>query len=518
MALTPKPGINLTEYLGTRHHTQSDVDQNINDIGRVIVQGGVDSALKEVICALLSGGGLKIPNLQICLSVNLKAILNVDGISNKLKTALAKLDKMFDNFMAHTKLDNVLSRLNDAVSEITNIANMLNFCSVPLIPIPIPNLLENKMQSFLGKGKELISKIGNMIPDQVGGCLSFNGQQFNLNLFNSGILGDITARWDDIINDRLIDSEIDALVERINAVTTELDELIISENEAAGAITLGGSQFPDLCSHSAIPNTELGILHNPQSSGIQGNTRLAASLKSTFDRLAGYPVVDNNGTVHENIFKLFLDDCMIELLRRPSNPQPFIGERVPVVNYCGDIIGYTTNIIQQEADRSSGKIPNMITEPGFMANGIDTDSLNVVPIVDNTQPSQSTDPNTIVPAGSGTFNGSARTLSASPVEVLFNGSRLQVPLNKSWFFMIHAIGRRTNGVGNMAITREGVAFNNNGVVTLPGSESNKVIYNNNTDSRWNLIVNDNGGIFNVSVTGEPGADILWSLNVTVLEA
>lgn len=513
----PRPGIKLDEYLDARHHLAVDIDQNINDAGRLIIQGGIDTSLREIICTLLSGGGLKLPNLQICLSVNLKAILGVEGISNKLKSALAGLDRAFDNFMAHTKLDSVLGRLDDAVSEITNIANMLNFCSAPLVPISITNLLENKMQSFLGKGKELIDRIGRMIPDQIGGCLGFDGQSFNRNLFNGGILGDISARWDDIIADRLTDSEIDTLVTRIETVTREVDELIQSENEARGVVSLGGSQFPDLCAPSTTPNTDMGVLHNPQSSGIQGNTRIASTLKSTFDRLAGYPIVDNNGKVYENIFQLFLDDCLIELLRRPSNPQPFVGERVPVFNYCGDIIGYTTNVVQQEAERSLGKTPATITEPGFLANGLDTESLNVVPLESQTT-TNTTTTSTITPVGSGSFTGSARTINAQPTEVLFNNARLTVPLNKSWFFTINAIGRRTNGTGNMAISREGVAFNNNGVISIPGGEPNRVIFNNNTNSAWDLAVSASGGEFSVKVTGEAGADILWSVGVTVLEA
>ena len=72
-----------------------------------------------------------------CLSVNLKAMLGINGLQQQLKNALSKLDVGVDKFLQHTGINSILSRLNSALGEITQIANMVNFCGKPITPISI---------------------------------------------------------------------------------------------------------------------------------------------------------------------------------------------------------------------------------------------------------------------------------------------------------------------------------------------------------------------------------------------
>lgn len=372
--MTPLQGLtDINEYLDTRHHIDKNVTGNINDFGRVVFSAGYDYSTKEILCNLLSGRGLLLPNLQICLSTNLKAMLRVDGIQTQLVKSLSKLDTAFDNYLEHTGISNVLGRLDSALSEVSQIASMINFCGKPITPIPITNSLENAMQSFLGKGKSLIDQIGAMIPDQVGGCLAFDGQDFNLSLFGGGILGDLSNLWDRVKSGQLTSAELDLFDNRINEAITAIDTIIADENNTTSVVEYGGSDFNN---NYDIPlNLELGVVHNPSAVGIQGNAAIASQLQSLYDKFAGYPVIDKNGKVYDNIFKLILDDNMIRLLQTPSNPTPTIATREPIYNYCGDIVGYNTVISQQENIYSEGIPPvdsAISANPGFKSNGIDT--------------------------------------------------------------------------------------------------------------------------------------------------
>lgn len=366
MARTMKPLENLqsvNDYLDTRHHINLDIDENINDFGRVVLAAGYDFSTREIICSLLAGKGLRLPNIQICLSVNLKRLLNLDPaigqIQDALRQGLLQLDQAFDKFLEHTQIENVLGRINDALAEITNIANMINFCGKPITPIAIPNTLENAMQSFLGRGESLVNSIGQMIPDQIGGCLGTN-DLFNRNLFNGGILGDISTKWDRVINGNLTPEEIDNLLDRINDATNEIDNLIEEENNTNSVVDMGGSEF----GQQGPINTKIGVIHDPELAGIQGNTRIASLLKASYDQLAGYPVIDADGNVYDNIFQLFLDDSLINLLRNPVDPRPEISEQQPVYNYCGEIVGYTKVVTQEQQNKSLGSEPTESTEPG----------------------------------------------------------------------------------------------------------------------------------------------------------
>lgn len=362
--LTPLENLqSVNDYLDTQHHLNVDISENINDFGRVVIASGYDFTVREIICSLLAGKGLKLPNIQICLSVNLKRLLNLDPligtIQDTLRQGLQKLDQAFDKFLEHTQIENVLNRVNGALAEIVSIANMINFCGKPITPIAIPNTLENTMQSFLGRGEALINSIGSMIPDEIGGCLGTD-DLFNRNLFKGGILGDISDNWDRVINGQLTQTELDNFNTRINDAIFEIDNLVEEENDTTSVADYGGSEF----GQQGPINTKIGVIHDPELAGIQGNTRIASALKSSFDQLAGYPVIDSDGNVYDNIFKLFLDDSLIDLLRNPVNPSPEISEQQPVYNYCGEIVGYTTVITQERQNKSLGSEPTENTEPG----------------------------------------------------------------------------------------------------------------------------------------------------------
>ena len=383
------------DYLDTRNHLSGTTALG-NSALRIVGKAEYSFTLRELLCGVLSGNGVKLPNLQICLSANISALLQIPSLQGALADALGQLEGTMNDFMDHTKLDSVLGRLNGVLAEAQNVANMINFCSAPVDPIAIPNILERAMGSFLGAGKNLINQIGNIAPDNVCACISPGGG-FNASAFTGGILGNIANNIEAINAGTLSQSVINSITSDISQVASSVSNLINFENNINGAYALGGSQFgtPD-----SGCNSEVGVMHNPQNGSIAANARLASSMKGLYDRLAGYPVVYRPGTSfggttgevpisssnpdagsttpieYENIFKLLFDDEFLALLDAADDPQSNVDNQVPVFDYCGTIIGYTTQVIQQEQQTSAGSTPTTPNSPGFIAGGLDTSGGN----------------------------------------------------------------------------------------------------------------------------------------------
>lgn len=378
------------EYLDTRHHLSGTTAIGNSSL-RAVEQAEYSFTLRELLCGVLGGNGIKLPNIQICMSANINALLGIPALQGELFDALTQLEGAMNDFMDHTKLDSVLGRLNGVLAEAQNVANMINFCSTPVDPIAIPNMLERAMGSFLGAGKELIDQIGTIVPGQVCACIGTNG--FNGDVFNGGILGNIANNIDAINAGNLGQSVIDSIRGDISNVSDRISNLISFENNINGAYSLGGSQFatPDPNCHSGV-----GLMHNPNNGSIASNARLASSMKGLYDRLAGYPVTYRPGTTlggssgtvpisasgldpnnaqpieYENIFKLLFDDDFLTLLDQADDPQSNVDNQIPVYDYCGTIIGYTTNVVQKEADKSLGSDPTAPNSPGYLAGGLNT--------------------------------------------------------------------------------------------------------------------------------------------------
>lgn len=374
---------NVNDYIDAKHHITGTVASG-DDRLRIVGSAQYSFTLRELLCGVLSGNGIKLPNMQICLYANIQALLGIPNLQAELYDALSQLEGAMQDFMNHTNIDNILGRLNGILTEAQNVANLINFCGRPIDPIAIPNMLENAFGSFLGAGRDLIDQIGSIAPENVCACIGTGG--FNSNVFNGGILGNIANNIGAINAGNLGQSVIDSIRADIESVTGGISNLISRENNIRGAYSQGGSQFatPD-----SGCNSEVGVLHNPITSTVADNARITSSLKALYDNLAGYPVryqrqgsagdtgqpgSGQEGTYIEypNIFHVLLEPEFIELLNRTDNPNPNITNQIPVFDYCGSIIGYTTQFVQGSDETSQGTAPTVPNSPGYLAGGLST--------------------------------------------------------------------------------------------------------------------------------------------------
>jgi hypothetical protein len=314
-------------------------------------------SLREIICSLLAGNGIKLPNLQLCLKINLGRLLGISGVPPELYKALAEAEAALDEFIAHTNIDNVLARLNAAIAEFAAIANMINFCGTPVNPKPIPNVLKEIFGSYLGAGKDILDKLGTMLDSDVGGCTSGSG--FNAGIFQGGILKDLG----DIIDDfgslaNAPQATIDSMVSQLNTFSSDMKDLVTLENNFSGTNSNGGSAFTDPTTQAT--HTGVGTAIDTSTLTLAKAQGLAAALKAAYDSLSGYPVDD----LGNSIFDYLLDQQMLAKLKQNDLPSVDSIERTPVYDYCGVIVGYTTSP-DYSVPKSSGSAPTTSTDPGI---------------------------------------------------------------------------------------------------------------------------------------------------------
>jgi len=360
----------FNDYLDTRHHVRSEVVSQETDSGRSIVRAEMSYTVREILCAVMAGKGLKLPNIQMCLYINIQELLKLDAVTGNLRTALQNIESRMEEFIDHTNIENVLHRLNTVIGEAATVANMINFCGNPIQPKAIPNMLENVMESYLGTGEELINNLGSIAPENVCACVGTNG--FNTTVFNGGVLGQISENFNDLASGSLASGTLNAFASSLNNIATDFTNLMKRETEINAAVgdgySLGGSQFSeDTC------NTALGVGHNPFSSGVGGNARIANGIRTSYDQLAGYPVIAQDGTVYDNVFELLLNDDLLNILKQINNNDSQVGTQtqVPIYDYCDNIIGYKTVVEQESETTSTGRSPTATNFPGELLTDTD---------------------------------------------------------------------------------------------------------------------------------------------------
>ena len=311
-------------------------------------------SLKEIICSLLAGNGIKLPNLQICLKVNIgRLIPEIPGALADLQEALQEAEKALDEFIAHTNIDNALGRLNAAVAEFAAIANMINFCGTPVVPRAIPNVIKDSMGSFLGAGKSILDTLGTMADSDIGGCIGTDGN-FKPDLFTGGLLKQLGDNFNNLLG--MPAALRTSIINDLNAFKTDIENLIEFENNFKGTSNTGGSIFAP----NNRVNTGVGMAIDPNLT-LAKSQQYASSLQSLYNSLKGYPV-DAAGN---DIFYYLLEPEILAKLQNDGDPTVPLSEREPVYDHCNRITGYTERTIQAVVQVSTGGEAQSTVQPGI---------------------------------------------------------------------------------------------------------------------------------------------------------
>lgn len=348
---------NASEYLGRTVSIPRAID--ITPEG-IVGRKETSYSMREIVCSLLAGNGFKLPNIQICLKININRLIpELPAGLAELQNALNDANSALEAFIAHTNIENVLGRLNAAVAEFAAVANMINFCGTPVVPKAIPNVLSDMLGSFTGKGQDLLDTLGKMT--DVGGCIGTDGK-FNPDIFDknsNSVLGRLAKNWEDLAN--VPQEEFDNLAKDLRKFSKDMKNLIEFENNFGGGATegKGGSSFAPV----DRVNKAVGIVIDTDNMSMQNAQRIGSSLQSVYNSLKAYEV-DGKGN---NIFHYILEPEMIARLGRQTPPDPVVGTRVPVYDYCGKITGYTdVPVTGDPASKSSGGQAVLPQQPGLV--------------------------------------------------------------------------------------------------------------------------------------------------------
>lgn len=342
--------------------------------------------LKELVCALLAGNGIKLPNIQMCLKINLEGLLGaIPDAMNALKAAFLRAMAALDDFIAHTGIDALLERVNGFISEVAAIANMLNFCGTPVIPRAIPNVLSDMTGAFTGKGLDLLNGLGAMVPSAIGGCANIGlpgvglggisgGFNVNFDAFitgpNGGVIGNIKQYLSDIGGDLtdLINTPAsvwEGWVTQLDGFTNDIQDLITFENNykdlviEGGSAGRGGSTFSPVNDPTRI-NTGVGVTMDTSAQSFSEAQRRAQSIRSSYNALKAY-AVDEEGN---NLFHYILEPELIAKLEDDTEHPVTTQEQVPLYDYCGRCVGYTTQLVNPDAPGSTGGPAQPSSDPG----------------------------------------------------------------------------------------------------------------------------------------------------------
>ena len=157
----------FNEYVSTEN-------QSLNlagDYDNAVVRVELGQSPKQLICDILAGKWPPLPQIQFCLDVNLSIVQGLAaGVHIGLASALGACREGLQAFNEHTSLSSTLARLNMIIGEAAAVASMINICNSPINPVPIPNLIETIMGSFLGKGEAILNKLGRLVPGRLNVC------------------------------------------------------------------------------------------------------------------------------------------------------------------------------------------------------------------------------------------------------------------------------------------------------------------------------------------------------------
>lgn len=337
----------VNEYLNrTTIEVPTNVDIDPTDPDNPVQVSKSSITLKELICSLLAGNGLKLGNLQVCLKVNLNRLLatvNENGLKDELGElygALEDAEKAMDEFMEHTGIDEAFNRLNKIMSDIATISNLINFCATPINPKPIPNVLRQAFGSFTGNGKDILDGIGTMLDSDVGGCIGGDGG-VNFGIFQGGALKDIGDVWDNILNSNVTDiqQELNRIKTNLDQSVTDMRNLMDLERNFSSANNHGGSMFTPV----NRVNTDVGLITPVDGMTLSDANNVGSQLRTLYPQLKAYEV-DENGN---NIWYYLLEPELIAKLEAQDDNTVTPTERSTVYDYCGKPIGFTEEAVAE---------------------------------------------------------------------------------------------------------------------------------------------------------------------------
>lgn len=306
---------------------------------------------KDLICMLLAGRLKdlwkgKLICAQLAIDDLIKDTTGVSGLST-LRTALVDLKRSMNEFKNYSGYDRILSGVNLALGQISNVFSLGGLCPSPVQAPKIPDVLGTLNQNLFGQGMNILNALVQASNPKV--CFGGGPKGFGLD-------------W----------SQVDGSLKRLKTAIKDFktspgnyqrvmgafeNNLNIQRKRLNAEITRLGKNLTD----------PLGV--NDKKNTVAAITRV----KQTSD---GFPVKDKFGVKYDTPTTMMISGEINSVLARtdPLYSNPVKYQTVPVVDYCGDITGYERKVITGDPNyigwdtlntELNTNNPTIFPQPGF---------------------------------------------------------------------------------------------------------------------------------------------------------
>jgi len=300
----------------------------------------------------------------------------------------------------------------------------------------------------------------------------------------------------------------------------------------------------------------------------------AINLRATHDSLGGYPVCGKTGSSQEgkcvdSIFDRLLPSQISGLLATGDNYSALVQERIPIYDYCGNIVGYTTTttqgeqIVQEGTELTAADAYVTIREQQAIGQqeelALDTSAGTAVSTTTTQTTTTTTGGGTTGGTGGGSgsttggggtggtggtsgtttsaeYTSVVQTIDATSTIATFSVNNIATEigpaLNTSWFFTIRVAARRVGLISEQKAWEFRNVINNfSGNLTLVGdnvehtfqhqaSTTNDDLGNASTGTTaWDVGITAYSAtnVLRIIITGEASKRINWSIAVDYVQ-
>jgi hypothetical protein len=277
---------------------------------------------KDLICMLLAG---RLKDLwkgrlvcaQLAVDDLIKDVTGVSGLG-ALRDGLIKVKSSLNNMRAASGYDKILGKVNSALGQVNQVFSLGGLCPSPVQAPRIPDILSTLNQNLFGQANGILNALAQANNPKV--CLGGGPKGFSLD-------------WSKVTGDLAL------LKGAINQ---------FKSNPAGFKATIDGFE-QNLKNQAKRLNSEITRLEKNLTDplGINDSKNTVGAIRRVKSVSDDYPVKDRNGIEYKNPSRVMIPGEVDYVIDRedPIYVTPIRYVTTPILDYCGNIIGYEKKVI-----------------------------------------------------------------------------------------------------------------------------------------------------------------------------
>jgi hypothetical protein len=277
---------------------------------------------KDLICMLLAGRLKDLWNgklicAQLAIDDLIKDVTGVSGLES-LRTGLVNVKSSLNDMRRASGYDKILGKVNSALGQVNQVFSLGGLCPSPVQAPRIPDILSALNQNLFGQANGILNALAQASNPKV--CLGGGPKGFSLDW--SKVTGDLA----------LLKNTVKQF-----------------KSNPAGFSGVMNAFEQNLKNQSKRLNSEITRLEKNLTDplGINDTKNTVGAIKRVKSISDDYKVKDRNGVEYKNPTRMMIPAEVDYVLDRadPIYTSPIKYVTVPVLDYCGDVVGYEKKIV-----------------------------------------------------------------------------------------------------------------------------------------------------------------------------